>query len=523
MTDAIFVNGTLLTQDVTNPRAEALAVEWGRISAIGARDDIENLVRPGTSRIDLGGRTLVPGFNDAHVHVWKLGHLLTTMLDLRGVEGIDSLKEKLRGAHQKLPPGAWLLGRGYNEERMAEHRQPTRSDLDEAAPGRKVYLTRTCGHMGVANSSALEAAGIRAQTVDPPGGVIGRDQTGAPTGLVQENAIDLLNEAIPDPTESDYREMIEAATRRQHQFGITSATDPGVRPALLAAYRKMADEGMLRSRFNVMLLHESSGVSSALPDCHESDYLRFDSMKFFADGGLSGATGALRARYRHAPTKGVLRLGEDELYALASKAEAHGLHVGTHVIGDAAIDRVLAVYERLAAERPRRRRRFEHFALPDAMQLERAARLRVHVAAQPVFLHSLGGNFRRYLPDAYIPRCYPLRDVLDAGLPLALSSDAPVVEDENPLLGIRAAVLRGDPEEGTIAPEQAITVAEALYAYTMGGALASGDGSNRGALAPGKWADFVVLDRNPLEVEPEALTEIKVDATFVGGEPVYQR
>ena len=215
--------------------------------------------------------------------------------------------------------------------------------------------------------------------------------------------------------------------------------------------------------------------------------------------------------------------GRDELYALASKAEAHGLHVGTHVIGDAAIDRVLAVYERLAAERPRRRRRFEHFALPDAMQLERAARLRVHVAAQPVFLHSLGGNFRRYLPDAYIPRCYPLRDVLDAGLPLALSSDAPVVEDENPLLGIRAAVLRGDPEEGTIAPEQAITVAEALYAYTMGGALASGDGSNRGALAPGKWADFVVLDRNPLEVEPEALTEIKVDATFVGGEPVYQR
>ena len=523
MTDAIFFNGTLLTQDVANPRAEALAVQWGRISGVGAREDIENLARPGTGRFDLGGCTLVPGFNDAHVHVWKLGHLLTTMLDLRRVEGIGPLQEKLRAAHQKLPPDAWLLGRGYNEERMTERRHPTRSDLDEAASGRKVYLTRTCGHMGVANSAALEAAGIAADTVAPPGGVIVRDETGEPTGLVQENAIDLLNEAIPDPKESDYRNMIDAASRRQHQFGITSATDPGVRPALLEAYRKMADEGMLRSRFNVMLLHGSTESASALPDVYESDYLRFDSVKFFADGGLSGATGALRERYRHAPTKGVLRMEENELYEVASRAEAHRLHVGTHVIGDAAIDRVLAVYERLAEKRPRRRRRCEHFALQDAEQLKRAAHLGVHVAAQPVFLHSLGGNFGRYLPNAYMPRCYPLRDVLDAGLPLALSSDAPVVENENPFLGMRAAVLRGDPDRSPIAPEQAITVAEALYAYTMGGALASGDATNRGDLAPGKWADFVVLDKNPLEVEPEALTEIKIAGTFVGGEPVFER
>ena len=523
MTEAIFFNGNLLTQNSARPRAGALAVEWGRISAIGAREDIENLARPGTSRFDLGGRTLLPGFNDAHVHVWKLGHLLTTMVDLRGVEGIGPLQEKLRAAHEKLPPNAWLLGRGYNEERMNERRHPTRSDLDEAAPGRKVYLTRTCGHMGVANSIALEAAGIRAGTASPPGGVIERDATGEPTGLVQENAIDLLNEVIPDPKESDYRDMIDAASRRQHQFGITSATDPGVRPALLETYRKMADEGLLRSRFNVMLLHRRTQPPGILPDSYESDYLRFDSVKFFADGGLSGATGALRERYRHTPTKGVLRMEEDELYELATEAETQGLSVATHVIGDAAIDRVLAVYEKLAERRPRRRRRFEHFALPDSDQLKRAAHLGVHVAAQPVFLESLGGNFRRYLPDAYLPRCYPLRDMLDAGLPLALSSDAPVVENESPLLGIRAAVLRGGPERSAIAPEQAITVAEALYAYTMGGALASGDGSNRGDLAPGKWADFVVLDKNPLEVEPEALTEIKVAATFVGGEPVFER
>jgi predicted amidohydrolase YtcJ len=522
MTDSIFFNGTLLTQDPAKPRAEALAVDGGRIAAVGTREDIGNLAGPHTRPFDLGGRTLIPSFNDAHVHVWKLGHLLTTMLDLRGVESIGELQEMLRAASLRLPSDAWLLGRGYNEARMKEGRQPTRADLDAAVSDRRVYLTRTCGHMGVANGRALEAAGIHAGTADPPGGVIVRDESGEPTGLVQENAIDLLNEVIPEPTPDEYRAMIEAASRHQHRAGITSATDPGVRPALLDVYRSLADEGMLRSRFNAMLLHEQ-GKGSDSPPHHESDFLRFDSIKFFADGGLSGATAALREPYRHAATRGVLRLEEGELFEAAERAERSGLHVGTHAIGDAAIDRVLAVYERLAGPRPGRRRRLEHFGLPDVSQMGRAARLGVHVAAQPVFLHSLGENFRRYLPEGYLSRCYPLKDMLEVGLQLALSSDAPVVEDDNPLLGIQAAVLRSDRAGEGIAPEQAITVAQALYAYTMGGALASGDASNRGSLSPGKWADLVLLDRNPLEIDVEALAEVGVDGTFVGGEIVYER
>jgi len=221
MVDTLFFNGTLLTQDSQSPLASALAVARGRIAAVGSLDDIENLAGPGTRRVDLGGRTLLPGFNDAHVHVWKVGHLLTTMVNLHGVKSISQLQDMLRSASRKLSREESLLGRGYNEALMEEGRQPTRQDLDNAVSDRRVYLTRTCGHMGVANSRALQAAGIDANTVDPPGGVIERDDRGEPTGLLQENAVDLMNQSIPEPTRGEYRVMIEAASRHQHRLGIT--------------------------------------------------------------------------------------------------------------------------------------------------------------------------------------------------------------------------------------------------------------------------------------------------------------
>ena len=523
MVDTLFFNGTLLTQDPQSPVASALAVAGGRIAAVGSLDDVGNLAGSGTRRIDLEGRTLIPGFNDAHVHVWKVGHLLTSMVDLHNVPSIVELQERLRSASRRLREGEWLLGRGYNEARIKEGRQPTRQDLDHAVSDRRVYLTRTCGHMGVANSQALQAAGIDANTADPPGGVIVRDESGEPTGLLQENAVDLMNQVIPEPTRAECQVMIEAASRHQHRLGITSATDPGVRPTVLDAYRSLAEEKALHSRFDVMLLHERGRDLNALPKGYPSDFLRCDTIKFFADGGLSGATAALRQAYRHSPTRGVMRLQEDDLQELAGRAERHGFHVATHAIGDAAIDMVLSVYQKLDQQRPRRRRRLEHFALPDAFQVEKASRLRIHVATQPQFLQSLGENFRRYLPEAYLARCYPLHSLLEHGLELALSSDGPVVEDDNPFLGIQAAVLRRDSKGATIAPEQAITVAQALYAYTMGGALACGDALNRGSLSRGKWADLVVLNRNPLESDPNALSEIGVERTYVAGELVYLR
>lgn len=518
MTDLIVHGGTLLTQD-GNVEAEALAVTAGRIEAVGRVQDIEPLAGPSTKRFDLDGRTLVPGFNDAHVHVWKVGQLLSAILDLRGVSSLKELERRLVERHRDLPEGAWLLGRGYNEALMAEGRQPSRHDLDRAAGSRPVALTRTCGHMMVVNSRALELAGVDRTTADPPGGAILRDAAGEPSGLLQETAMGFAKEVMPHPSVAEYAEMVVAANDRQLQKGITSVTEAGAYLDLIAAYRALDDDQRLRVRANVMAMRlvDEQVEPLPIPERYVSDTLRVDSVKLFADGGLSGATAALRSRYRHVDGTGLLRADADALFELSLEPRDADLRICTHAIGDAAIDAVLDAYERLGGTGYR----IEHFGLPDARQLSRAKRLGVMAAPQTIFIHSLGPNFLRHLTEDYLERAYPIRSMLGAGLVVALSSDAPVVPDDHPLAGIEAAVTRRSLDGTVIAPDESVTVAQALYAYTMGGAIASGDGDNRGSLSQGKWADMVVLDRNPLAIPPDELSSASVRATFVAGEQCY--
>jgi hypothetical protein len=520
--DLVLVNGTLLTQDRLRPRADALAVLDGRIVAVGSRGDVESLAGPSTRRIDLEGGTLLPGFNDSHVHVWKMGQLLTDVLDLRSTASLGELALALRRRDSELSRESWLLGRGYNEARLAEGRQPHRGDLDRAVADRPVALTRTCGHMLVANSRALRLAGIDRETPDPPGGALVRDERGEPTGLLQETAMGLLRGVMPEPTPAEYAEMVVAAHGAQHRRGITSASEAGALPDLLDAYRKLDDDGGLKLRMNVMAmrLSDRDGRPLPLPQRRATDFLRIDSVKLFADGGLSGATAALHHHYRHEPTTGLLRLSNDEVYSYGRDAQDAGLRVCTHAIGDRAIDAVLHAYERLAEEGGRGHR-LEHFGLPDARQIERAVRAGAMAAPQAVFLHALGENFRRYLTEDYLRRTYPLRSMIARGLPVALGSDAPVVPDDSPLLGIEAAVTRRTEAGAPIAPQESISVSDALYAYTMGGAVLSGDAGNRGSLTPGKWADLVLLDRNPESVPAEEIASVCVVKTFVSGEVVH--
>jgi predicted amidohydrolase YtcJ len=298
-----------------------------------------------------------------------------------------------------------------------------------------------------------------------------------------------------------------------------------VRPELLQAYRAMDGRGALTQRLNVMPLRRLDGatVNLALPDRSATDRLRIDTVKLFADGGLSSATAALRERYRHADTRGVPRFEAGELRELMRETHAAGWRLAVHAIGDEAIDRVLSGYESLGPEVSRRRHRIEHFGLPDAEHLGRAARMGIVAVPQTVFVHSLGRNFRQYLPERLLARAYPVRGMLEAGITVALSSDAPVVEEDSPLLGIQAAVLRRDADGHAIAADQSIGAAEALRAYTMGGAIATGDEGNRGSLRPGKWADLAVLSADPTALEPEAVSAIRVDMTVVGGKIVFER
>ncbi len=523
----LFYNGTIHTMDTDKPHAEALlSGDDGRILAAGSLAQVEAAAPRGTARTDLAGRTLIPGFNDAHVHIWKLGLLLTTQVDARRAlaPDIPAIVERFRQRAQSLPAGTWIVGRGYNEAELPEGRHLTRHDLDAASTTHPIALTRTCGHMIVANSNALSLAQITPNTPDPPGGVIVRDESGMPTGLLQETAMGLLNRAMPETSDRDMIQAIKAANQHQLALGITSATDPLLTPAILKVYRQLDATGELMVRINGLPIRRPDGGTETLPlpEKHVSDFLRIDCVKFFGDGGLSGATAAISQPYKVTGGQGVLRFETEDLFELMYEAHTAGFRIATHAIGDVALEQVISAYEALYKTTPGQRHRIEHLGLPSAEHLRRCAAIWVFAVPQTVFLPALGASFRRYLPDAFIPRCYPVRAMLDAGLTVALSSDAPVVPDDNPLLGMKGALDRQDHRGDPIAPEQAINAQEALYTYTMGGALASGDEHNRGSLSLGKWADMAVLSGDPLATAPDALLDLHVEQTYVGGRLVYE-
>lgn len=523
MTDLVLTNAVVLAGRQLPP-ATTIAIRDGVIAAVGD-ERVAAAAAPGARTFDLGGRTVIPAFHDAHAHVWKIGHLLTTMLDLRGIGSLEAVVAKVAAFRGRLPEGAWLLGRGFNEATMAEGRMPSRADLDVAAPDQPVVLTRTCGHIYACNSVALQRAGITAATAPPVGGEIDTDDAGLPTGVLRETAMGLITKVMPPPSDDDYERMITAALRHQLALGITMSSCCGVNPQLLAVYRAMDAGGRLPARMNVMPFRRVDGVPTPLPlpEMYRSPMLHVDTVKFLADGGLSGATAALSVNYRHAPEKGLLRFESDELLTLCRESHDAGWRIATHAIGDVAIDQMLDIYETLGPHPLGLGHRIEHLGLPSAAQLARAAHLGVVAAPQSIFLHELGVNFRAYLPDSLLPRCYPLRAMLDAGVTVALSSDAPVVENDNPLAGMTAAITRKDRAGQPLLPEQAITAAEALDAYTRGGAVSVGLERSLGTIAKGFRADLAVLSGNPLTTPPDALGSLSVDLTLLDGRVVYER
>jgi predicted amidohydrolase YtcJ len=519
----LFHSGVIHTLDPREPRPEALlAGDDGRILALGARGELE---RPGAHAVDLGGRTLIPGFNDAHVHVAWLGMLLTRLVDVRihVAPAIPAVVARLAERAAQQPAGAWVEGVGYNEALLPEGRHLSREDLDRASREHPLVVTRTCGHISVANGLALELAGIDEQTPDPPGGVIVRDAGGRPTGVLQETAMALVGRLIPEPDAGAIEAGIRAAHQHQLSLGITSATDPDVLPPQLAVYRDMDARAALAVRMNLLAGRRVGDQRYPLPEPYLSDMLRIDSVKYFADGGMTSATAKIAVPYREVGTTGVLIWEDEDLADSMWEAHRAGLRIATHANGDVAIEQVLRAYELMAGRAPGQRHRIEHLALPTAEHLRRCQALGVMAATQTVFLPAMGATFRRYMPEQYYPRAYGVRAMLDAGLTVALSTDAPVVPDDNPLIGLKSAVDRHDHAGQPLGEDQAITPAEALWAYTQAGALLSGDQDNRGSLAPGKWADLAVLSGDPLATPPERMLELRVEQTYLGGRLVYER
>jgi hypothetical protein len=522
--DQLFVNGNILSLQ-NRRRASEVAVAAGKVVAVGERGELRSQAGPSTEVVDLGGGTLTPGFEDAHAHVWKMGQLLTTSLDLRRTGSIEAIGELIRKRDATLPRGAWLLGRGFNEISLSEQRRPTRRDLDRFAPERPIVLTRTCGHIFVANSIALSLAGIDRSTPNPDGGLIERELDGEPSGLLHETAVGIVNRVIPPPTRADYKGMIRAALAHQLSLGITASSDCGVLPELLESYLEMDRDGELPARMLVMPLGRPDGSSGplALPRQHRSPMLRVDTVKFLADGGLSGATAALSVPYRNSESTGLARFQADDLLALFASAHQSCWRIATHAIGDVAIELVLGLYEQLGAHPAGLAHRIEHVGLPSAGQLKRMAAAGVLAVTQPIFLDELGANFSAFVPDALFERIYPFKAMLQAGLVVAFSSDAPVVENDSPLKGIEAAITRRTREGKTILPDQAITAEEGLTAYTRAAAEVAGEEQTRGSIQEGRWADFALLSADPTRVAAEAIGDIRVERTYLGGKLVYAR
>jgi len=513
----VYFNGTVLTQDSNNPVVSAFSVENGIITAVGNDRDF-NL--PGAFKINLQGRTVMPGFNDAHIHLWKVGQLAAYIIDLRGITSITAIQERVRAAAAKMEKGRWIIGRGFNEAVLAEKRRPVASDLDEATQDHPVYLIRTCAHIASVNTRALLDCGITAETPTPEGGSIGISG-GKPNGQFAETALGLITRHIPPTSLTDYQGMIRMAAKEMLSNGITSITDPAVHPELGEAYQLTCGETLgIRVNLMPMFLPDGGDNTYPLPEIHRDPWRTQTTVKFFADGGLSGATAALSRNYRNRSDSGILRIPAERFHSLAREVRSKGFSIGTHAIGDRAIAQVLDTYRMLAEEFGPIRNRIEHFGLPTDNSLEEAARQGVVAVPQPVFLDELGDNFIASLDDRFLERCYPIKTLADRGIRYALSTDAPVVKNFNPFNNIVAAVTRRTHTGNRISPQEAITVAQAIEAYTMGSAWSEGTETVKGSITKDKYADFLILDRNPLETPVEELTEIKLTSVVVNGKTV---
>ena len=393
MAELIVYNAKCSTQNDAQPQAQAFAVDKGRFIAVGSNEEVLRLQQPNTTMVDAADKTVLPGFIDAHIHIWKVGNLKTFLLDLRGVGSIEEMQDKLSDFIAQNPGTGWIQARGFNEANMKEQRLPDKTDLDKITKGRPLWIIRTCAHIGIANSKAIELSGITAKTHVPQGGEMRIGADGLPNGIFTESALGLIANHIPPYSATDYAKMISAAEDELLRFGITSAADPAVMPDLLACYHQLEQQGKLRIRVNAFPVRVPDGGEEILPlpSLYYSDKLIVNTVKFFADGGLSGMTSAMNKPYKNSTSTGVLRLTEDFFFSVAKEAAENGFRIATHAIGDHAIDVVLNVYEKIFAAG--KGLRIEHLGLPSANHLARMKAIDAHCVSQSIFIKELGKNF----------------------------------------------------------------------------------------------------------------------------------
>lgn len=522
----ILHNANIITVDPRRPRAQAAAIADGRFLAVGTNEEVRRLATTRTSKVDLGGSTVVPGFIDAHTHPAVSGrlHLREVDCDLRSIRAI---KDALRRRAAQTPKGAWVLGFKYDDTKTSEGRPLTRDDLDEAAPEHPVRVAHRGGHTAYVNSLAYQLAGIGESTPDPAGGSFERDPaTGRLNGRVKENATDAFDRVIPsDYTREDFRAGVRLISQMMTRAGVTSVHDAYGSHTDLRAYQDARDAGELLFRVYCLIgwfdLERmlAAGVRTGFGD----EWVRVGALKMTCDGSISERTARLSEPYVGRPADfGIIVTGEEELYARARKAHENDWQIGVHANGDVAIDTVLRVYERLQRERPRRDPRFrlEHCTVVNDALVRRIRALGAIPTPFSTYVYFHGEKMREYGAER-LERMFALRSFLDAGVRATQASDYPPGPFE-PMMALQSEVTRTDMKGQVWGARQRITVEEAVRVGTLNGAYASYEEKLKGSIEPGKLADLVVLGRDPLREDPRELVNIPVERTMVGGRWVYE-
>ncbi|MBI1949979.1 MAG: amidohydrolase [Acidobacteria bacterium] len=529
--DLILHGGAVVTLDAARPEAQAVAVRGDSILAAGSDVEILPLAGPQTRRIDLRGALVVPGLIDAHAHVRSLGEQLAT-LDLHGVAGVDDVVRLVRERERALPPGAWITGGGWDQNLWPGKQFPDHRPLTAAAPDRPVWLTRVDGHAGWANLKAMQAAGVGPRATDPAGGRIVRDARGEPTGVFVDNAQNVIEEARPEPTREQIKQSIALALKRCAESGLTEIHDAGVDAAEVEAYRELAEAGQLPLRIYLMWNGMGDVALEPLvrqpPIVNYRNRLTLRAVKLMIDGAMGSRGAVFEEDYADdRGNRGLLVTPAEEIERRAALAMRHGYQVCTHAIGDRGIRLTIDAYERsLAAVRPHDPRpRIEHLQCVRREDVPRLKALGIIASMQPSHATS-----DMYWAEDRVGRkrgegLYAWRWVLDAGVPLAAGSDFPV-DPERPLIGLHSAVTRQDLKdwpEGGWHPGQAMTLDEALRAYTQGAAHAAYEEGRKGTIAPGYWADLTVFSKDLRRIPPSEIARAGIDFTIVGGAVVFEK
>ncbi|OFW57949.1 MAG: hypothetical protein A2133_07630 [Actinobacteria bacterium RBG_16_64_13] len=559
--DSIYLNGNVVTVDAKDTVARAIAVKGDKIVAVGADSEIRELADSSTEVFDLAGKTVLPGINDSHTHAAMYGGSrppLTLDVGFPTVGSIADIKESVRARVAAVKPGEWIRGNGWDDGYLAEcladaSRRLTRWDLDEVAPDNPVYLVDFSQHRLVANSRALELAGITRDSTTEPGSEIVKDPvTGEPTGeLVELPAQGLLMRAVPLWTREQMRAAILTSMLALNARGITSVTDAALGPGgtghqggllgsgCISIYNDLHNEEALSVRVNVLYLFGAYGAIS-LEDFKTSipmvgihsgfgdEWLKIGGIKLFADGIPQTKTAWLREDYPDGGNGGLVLPGAtareryEELVSMIVYAHKSGFQCGIHAVGDRAIESCIDGFLKAQSEDPRELRHYLiHCDLITEADIQRIATGNIGVCTQPVLKWVFSDAIDKAVGIERSERQFPLRSLLDAGVRVSLSSDAPVTEPDW-LQGVEAAVLRKSKASGTVrGPRERITVREAVRMYTMGGAWQDHMERRKGSLEPGKLADFCVLDQDILSVPPEDIHAITNVATVVGGSIAY--